>query len=91
MALFKALLTGRLDRSLLGDEYSFYVTDAKAHAAALKLKPFGTPVDVKVRSVGERGGMEVSSVRLSFGRSDLDALMYRSPDGKIQEYLLFRP
>ena len=46
---------------------------------------------VKVRSVGERGGMEVSSVRLSFGRSNLDALMYRSPDGKVQEYLLFRP
>jgi len=35
--------------------------------------------------------MEVSSARLSFGRMDLDALMYRSLDGKIQEYLLFRP
>jgi len=91
LALFKALQSGKLDRSLLGDEYSVYVTDAKARAAALRLKPFGTPGDVKVRSVGERGGMEVSSVRLSFGRSDLDALMYRSLDGKIQEYLLFRP
>jgi len=91
LALFKALQSGKLDRALLGDEYSVYVTEAKARAAALRLKPFGTPGDVKVRSVGERGGMEVSSVRLSFGRSDLDALMYRSLDGKIQEYLLFRP
>jgi hypothetical protein len=44
-----------------------------------------------VRSVGERGGMEVSSVRLTFGTGALDALMYRSRDGKVQEYLLFRP
>jgi hypothetical protein len=35
--------------------------------------------------------MEVSSVRLTFASGALDALMYRSPDGKVQEYLLFRP
>jgi hypothetical protein len=35
--------------------------------------------------------MEVSSVRLGFESSALDALMYRSTDGRIQEYLLFRP
>lgn len=91
LALFKALQSGTLDRTRFGDEYSVYVTDAKARAAALRLKPFGAPKSVTVRSVGERGGMEVSSSRLSFGRMDLDALMYRSLDGKIQEYLLFRP
>jgi hypothetical protein len=55
------------------------------------LKPFGAPTGVSVRSVGERGGMEVSSVRLTFGSGALDGLMYRSPDGTVQEYLLFRP
>jgi hypothetical protein len=35
--------------------------------------------------------MEVSSVRLTLGSNALDALMYRSIDGKVQEYLLFRP
>ena len=43
-----------------------------------------------MRSVGERGGMEVSSVRLTFGTGALDADA-RSRDGKVQEYLLFRP
>ncbi|HEV3060620.1 MAG TPA: serine hydrolase domain-containing protein [Vicinamibacterales bacterium] len=90
-ALFKALQAGTLDRSGLGDEFSVFVTDAKARAASLALKPFGAPTGVNVRSVGERGGMEVSSVRLTFGSEALDGLMYRSPDGKVQEYLLFRP
>jgi hypothetical protein len=89
--LFKALQAGTLDRSGLGDEYSVFVTDTKARAAARALKPFGVPTGTSVRSVGERGGMEVSSVRLTFPSGALDALMYRSPDGKVQEYLLFRP
>ena len=91
LALFKALQSGKLDRSGLGDEYSAYVTDAKARAAARSLTLFGAPSVVTVKSVGERGGMEVSSVHLAFGARSLDALMYRSGDGKVQEYLLFRP
>ncbi len=91
LALFEMLQSGTLDRSQLGDEYGAYVTDAKARAAALWLKSLGTPRTADLPSVGERGGKEVSSVRLTFGRMDLDALMYRSRDGRIQEYLLFRP
>ena len=90
-ALFKTLQAGTLDRSGLSEEYNVFVTDAKARDASRALKPFGAPTGVSVRSVGERGGMEVSSVRLTFGSGALDALMYRSPDGKVQEYLLFRP
>jgi hypothetical protein len=89
--LFASLQSGTLDRSGLGDEYSAYVTGTRARAAAKALKPLGQPTDVTVRSVGERGGMEVSSVRLAFATAALDALMYRSRDGKVQEYLLFRP
>jgi hypothetical protein len=90
-ALFRALQNGRLDRSKLGDEYSAFVTNEKLRAASETLKPLGAIRDASVRSVGERGGMEVSSVRLGFESSALDALMYRSTDGRIQEYLLFRP
>jgi hypothetical protein len=89
--MFKALQAGTLDRAALGDEYSAYVTEAKARAAAKRLRPFGTPGGVTVRSIGERGGLEVSSVRLAFGARSLDALMYRSRDGRVQEYLLFQP
>jgi D-alanyl-D-alanine carboxypeptidase len=90
-ALFKMLQAGTLQRSDLGEEYSAFVTDIKERDASRALKAFGAPTGVSVRSVGERGGMEVSSVRLTFGSGALDALMYRSPDGKVQEYLLFRP
>ncbi|HKB10864.1 MAG TPA: serine hydrolase domain-containing protein [Vicinamibacterales bacterium] len=90
-ALFTALQRGALDRGGLGEEYSAFVTPAKLDAAAKALKAYGTPTAAAVRSIGERGGMQVSSVRLTFGAGDLDALMYRSPDGKVQEFLLFRP
>ena len=68
-----------------------FVTDDKVRAASRALKPFGATTGISVKSVGERGGMEVSSVRLRFASGTLDGLMYRSPDGKVQEYLLFRP
>jgi D-alanyl-D-alanine carboxypeptidase len=90
-SLFKALQAGTLDRSGLGDEYSAFATPAKVRAASGVLKPLGEVTGVNVRSVGERGGMEVSSVRLTLGSNALDALMYRSTDGRVQEYLLFRP
>jgi CubicO group peptidase (beta-lactamase class C family) len=91
LAMFKALQSGTLDRPGLGAEYSVYVTAAMARAAAIRLRHYGKPTGVTVRSVGERGGLEVSSVRVAFGDRSLDALMYRSRDGKVQEYLLFRP
>ena len=65
-----------------------YVLDSAAVAqVAAEVAASG----LTVRSVGERGGLEVSSVRVAFGDRSLDALMYRSRDGKVQEYLLFRP
>jgi CubicO group peptidase (beta-lactamase class C family) len=89
--LFAQLQAGALDRKALGAEYSVFATDDKVRAASLALKPFGAPAAASVRSIGERGGMEVSSVRLTFASGALDALMYRSPDGLVQEFLLFRP
>jgi len=89
--LFEDLQAGRVDRSALGEEYSAFLTDAKARAAAQRLKSFGRPTGATVRSLGERGGMEVSTVRLAFASGTLDALMYRSPDGKVQEFLVSNP
>jgi hypothetical protein len=33
--------------------------------------------------------MEVASVRLTFGTRAVTALMYRTPDGAMQQYLLW--
>src|SRR3954447_10470134 len=90
-AIFNALQAGTLERSGLGEEYSAFVTAAKVKAAALALRPLGPLTGITVKSVGERGGMEVSASTLTFRAASLDGLLYRSADGKIQEFLLFRP
>ncbi len=40
--------------------------------------------------ISERGGMEVSTVRLLLGSTPARTLMYRTPDGKVQEFLFNR-
>ena len=41
-------------------------------------------------SVGERGGMEVATVLFDVGGTAARGLMYRTPDGKVQEFLFSR-
>ena len=43
-----------------------------------------------VERLGERGGMQVAVLRLNFTGSSARVLLYRSPDGKVQEFLLLR-
>jgi len=88
MAFFHRLQTASVDRSELGDEYSYFLTDAKIKAAAEHLRPYGAPTAADVEGMHERGGLEVSMVRLTFKCGSLKASMYRSPDGKIQQYLI---
>jgi CubicO group peptidase (beta-lactamase class C family) len=80
---------GRVKRDQLGEEFSVFLTDDRLQAAAPRLKALGEPDEVEVVSVGERGGMEVASIRFTFKTARLSGLLYRSPDGKIQQ-LLFR-
>jgi D-alanyl-D-alanine carboxypeptidase len=87
-AFFKRLQAGTVDRSELGDEYSFFLTDAKIRGASERLKPFGDPTGAEVESSHERGGMEVTSIRLTFKSGILKISMYRSPDGKMQQYFV---
>ena len=84
---FHQMRDGSLDRSKLGEEFSEYLTAARVEAASARLKPLGEPSRVEVLNVGERGGMEVASIRLTFPSAVLTGLMYRSTDGKIQQLL----
>jgi D-alanyl-D-alanine carboxypeptidase len=79
---------GKVDRALLGEEFNWLLTDAKLRAASLKLKPYGKPTKVELESTNERGGMEVSVVRFTFAGGVLRGLMYRTPDGKIQQFFV---
>jgi D-alanyl-D-alanine carboxypeptidase len=89
--LFIALQTGKVDRAQLGDEYSYFLSDGKIRGASARLTPFGAPTKVDTLNVSERGGMEVARTRLTFadGRT-LTGLMYRTPDGKVQQFFVSR-
>ncbi len=88
-AMLAAYQAGKVDRGLLDGEFSHWLTDARIGAAASALRPYGPPTKVDVESVSERGGFEVSQVRFTFddGRT-LRGLLYRSPDGRIQEFFV---
>ena len=86
--LLRQLQAGQVDRNLLGEEFAFWLTDAKIASTASRLASLGEPTRVTVQSRNERGGMEVTNTRFQFGSRALNALMYRTPDGKVQEYLL---
>jgi hypothetical protein len=54
------------------------------------LTALGPITGVEVMHTSERGGMEVASIRFKAGQQGARALMYRTPDGKIQEFLFQR-
>jgi D-alanyl-D-alanine carboxypeptidase len=88
LAFFHQMQAGELDRSRIGEEFSVYLTDERVKAAAPRLKALGEPSKVEVLGANERGGMEVASVRFTFPTTVLRGVLYRSPDGKIQQLLL---
>ncbi len=81
--------SGKLNREKLGEEFSAFLTDERVKLAASRLKALGEPEKVEVESLAERGGMEVASIQFTFKTAKLHGLLYRTPDGKIQQ-LLFR-
>jgi CubicO group peptidase (beta-lactamase class C family) len=87
--LLRQMQAGAVDRGKLGEEFSLYLSDDRLKAAAPRLKALGEPERVEVEGVSERGGMEVARVRFTFkGGKEARGLLYRKPDGTIEEFLL---
>jgi CubicO group peptidase (beta-lactamase class C family) len=89
-AFLASVEQGKVDRSTLGDDFNALLTDehlARDRAALAKL---GKVHDVAVRGTTERGGMEVAFVEYRVGSTPAQTAMYRSPDGKIQQFLINR-
>ena len=81
---------GKVDRGTLGDDFSDFLTAQLLTAGRASLAALGPISDVAVDNTGERGGMEVATIGFKAGSQRAGALMYRSPDGKIQEFLFLR-
>jgi CubicO group peptidase (beta-lactamase class C family) len=90
----KAFLTsveqGKVDRSTLGDDFNALLTDEHLARDRASLAANGKVSDVVVRQTVERGGMEVAVVEYTVGKTAARTAMYRSPDGKIQQFLINR-
>jgi CubicO group peptidase (beta-lactamase class C family) len=81
---------GEIKRGDLGEEFNHYLNDERVKAGAERLKALGDPVKVEVESVYERGGMEVAVIRFVFKTIKMKGLLYRAPDGKVQQFLLYK-
>ena len=90
-SLLRQLQAGHVDRALLGEEFSWWLTDAMVRGAAARLAPLGEPTARAPLSRGERGGMEVTVTRFTFATRTLNALMDRTPDGKVQQLFIGAP
>lgn len=82
-----SLQQGHVDRSTLSDDYNVFLTPALIAGAHTSLRPISA---VEVTNTAERGGMEVAAIKFKTGSDVERAVMYRSPDGKIQEVLFQR-
>jgi D-alanyl-D-alanine carboxypeptidase len=90
LQLLEQIRAGNIDRALLGDEYSAFLSPARLAVIATSLAEAEAVHDVVTGPIRERGGMEVSSLRLVLGTTPATTLMYRTPDGKVQEFLINR-
>lgn len=86
--LLEQIRKGDVDRAALGEEYSAFLTPARLAVMSTSLT--GPVHDVTAGPIRERGGMEVSSLAIMVGDTPASTLMYRTPDGKVQEFLFSR-
>ncbi|MBX7077862.1 MAG: beta-lactamase family protein [Nannocystaceae bacterium] len=87
-ALFEQLQRGALDRRALAPELAGYYDDARVRAAAPRLRALGTVLRVEADRPRERGGLEVTSVRLVLAARVIKAVLVRRPDGIVEQFLL---
>jgi D-alanyl-D-alanine carboxypeptidase len=87
--LFAALQQGKIDRSLLGSDFDAFLTPKRLQLASASFRESGEPKSVKLLSTVERGGMAYSELEFEFEKAGFLGDLYRTPDGKVQEFLLF--
>lgn len=90
LEFFHQMQSGDIKRAALGEEFNIFMSPERVTEAKERLKALGEPESVVVDSTYERGGMEVSVIRFTFKGTKMKAMLYRTPDGMIQQFLLYR-
>ncbi len=90
LEMLRQIRSGTVDRALLSDEYNAFLTAERLAMMSKSLIDAGEVSQAEAGPISERGGLEVSTVRLLAGTTPIRTLMYRAPDGKIEEFLFNR-
>ncbi len=90
LTLLGQIRNADVDRRLLSEEYSAFLSPARLSAMSKSLQDAGEITDSRPGVLVERGGMEVSTLLFTAGTTPASALMYRSPDGAVQQFLFSR-
>ena len=88
--IFEQFQKGRIDRRAFSDDFNEYLSDARLAGASRRLRPFGRPTKTERVQSSERGGLEVTVTRLTFKKTTLRVLMYRNPNGAIEQFFVDR-
>lgn len=88
--MLRQIRSGTIDRAMLADEYSAFLTPQRLAVMSKSLIEAGEVSQAEAGPISERGGLEVSTVRLLVGTTPIRTLMYRAPDGTIEEFLFNR-
>jgi hypothetical protein len=90
-ALIEQFRRGEVDRSKLSPEFATYLTPARLADARAAVDALGPTGQVDLLDQWERGGLAVASLRIQLGQTAVQALMYRRPDGTVEEFLPYWP
>ena len=89
VSFFNDLQHGKVDRAMLSADYAAFLTPQRVRQAAMSLAPLGEVTRAELLGMSERGGMQVATVRLTAGNRTVNTLMYRRPDGVLEEFLMW--
>jgi len=89
-AFLASLEQDKIDRATLSDDFNALLTPQRVATDRASLASHGRVTDVRVVQTVERGGMEVAVVQFKVGSTPAQSLMYRTPDGRIQQFLINR-
>ena len=90
LEMLHQLQKGDIKRDKLGEDYSYFLNTERTKGAKDRLGPLGEPEKVVVLGTHERGGMEVAIIEFTFKGVKAKGSLYRTPDGKIQQFLLVK-
>jgi hypothetical protein len=79
----------RIDERVVDSVVAAGMRQQRMVGASVALAPLGEVRGAELLGVSERGGMQVARVRLTVGGKAVNTLMYRRPDGVMEQFLLW--